>query len=390
MSGIDLLGAVEVSTAGEGSNSGFPEGTSSSTAVETSPPPSDDEPPALPQRPRKSGMAKGISTLTNTLKAVTAGIRPRPEPFVSPLCQAASRGNIPHVKGLLAQGANINGRNEEGNTALICAITFRQTEAAIFLVESGANVTLRDSARKRRPPLFHALQAGDCKTAEILLQKGARVNERNLVGQPYFVDIVLSEPLEMARLCLKYGADANAKDITGRAIICHTTTRGNVPLTCLLLDHGADPNSRDVIGNTLLLATIRNARLQDADKIALVHSLLTYGAKPNEPDTWGVTALAHAAAADNVELLGALLDSGADPNRPVHGDSLLVNAIYGARWDQVWALVERGRADPNIADARGRTPLRAAMESQNPDAVQLLLEHGAETNLAGRGVPYIG
>ena len=381
MSGIDLLDTTDDSAAGEGSSSDFPEGTSSSTAVETTPPPSDDEPPTLPQRSRKSSIAKGMLSLTHSLKAMTAGIRPRPEPFVSPLCQAASRGDIGHVKGLLGQGANIDGRNEEGKTALICAITSGQTETLKILLEAGADVAVRDSTKRRRPPFFYAVEAGDVQIAEILLQRGAKVNEKNIVGEPYFVGVALSGPLGIVRLCLKYGADPNAKDITGRAILCHAVIRGNIELAHLLLQHSADPNNRDVVGNTLLLAAIRNDRLRDPDKLSLVRLLLAHGANPNEPDTWGVTALAHAAAADNVQLLGALLDGGADPDRPVHGDSLLVNAINGARWDQVWALVQCGRADPNAADARGCTPLRAAMQSQNPDAIELLLQHGAD---AGR------
>lgn len=382
MSGVDLLGTVGNSTAGEGSNSGFTEGTSPSVAVEASPPPS-DEPPAAPERSRKSGFAKGLSSLTTTLKAMTSSMRPRPEPFVSPLCQAAARGNVPQVRGLLGQGANINGRNEDGNTALICAITSGQSETAALLVESGADATIRDWSRKRRPPLFHALEAGELRIAELLLRRGAKTDERNLVGQPFFVDLALTGPLDSVRLCLQHGADANARDLTGRTIICQAASRGNVPLARLLLDHGANPNDRDVVGNTLLLATIRNARLPEPDRAALIRLLLERGARADEPDTWGVTALAHAAAADNLDLLTLLLDGGADPDRAVHGDSLLVNAIDRRRWDQVWALVEHGRADPSRADARGRTPLAAAVQSQNPDVVQLLVQRGAAPGPAG-------
>ena len=353
------------------------------TAAETNLPPSDEPPSAAALRTRKTGFAKGFSSLTSSFKAMTASIRPRPEPLVSPLCQAASRGNISQIKGLLAQGANINGRNEDGNTSLICAIISHQPETVRFLLSTGASYSTRDF-RKRRPPLFHALSRSveDLEIAKILLENGASLGDKNLVGQPFFVDLVLSERLDPIRLCLEHGADPNAKDLTNRSILSHATSRANLDLVRLLLQHGASPNDKDILGNTLLLSTIRNDKLTQDDKTALISLLLGNGAKPDEPDSWGLTALAHAAAADNRDLLTILLSHGADPNRIVHGDLLLVNAIDSSKWDQVWLLVEAGRADVNRADDRGRTPLAVALQRQNPDIVRLLLDRGADASRA--------
>lgn len=399
----------------------------------------------------KTGFAKGLSSLTNSFKAMAAGMRPKPEPFVSALCQAASRGNTQVIKGLLEQGANINGRNEDGNTALIAAILAHQPDTAIFLLETGgADKSVRSSSGKRRPPLYHAIDAGDMKTTQYLLDHGASVNERSLVGQNFFIDVVQSEKLDQIQLLLRYGADIHAREMTGRSIVAWAVTKGNLDLVRILLAHGADPNSRDItatanpivciastkdrpdllhlllsagadpnsrfntgttllvdavqrgrtdlaeiflaaganpngkdlMGTSILLSTIRHTSLSEMGKESLISLLLTHGADPNVTDSWGLTPLAHAAAADNIPLFKSLLARGADPNQFVHADTLLVNAIDKRRWEQVKLLVDHA-ADPNKADKVGRTPLIVALQKGEVDMVKLLVERGANVNQTG-------
>jgi ankyrin repeat protein len=383
---------------------------------------------------------------------MTAAMRPRPEPFVSALCQAATYGHTREIKGLLDQGANINGRNEDGHTALICAITSKQSETAIFLLEQGADKSVRSSSGKRRPPLYQAVEVGDLVTAQYLLDHGAHVNEKSMYGQNYFIDVVQSEKLDLIQLLLRYGADIHARDMTGRPIIAYAVHKGNMELVRILLRHGADPNTRDytghpllsmasskdqselvqllltsgadpnarnltgtpvlvdaiqrartdlahvflssganpnvndLMGTSILLATIRSDKLSDADKDALVRMLLAKGANPNATDSWGLTGLAHAAAADNIDMVRVFLAHGADPNQLVHGDTLLVNAIDGRRREQARLLIDHG-ADPNRADKLGRTPLLVAMQKKDAELVNLLVTRGADVNQTGSVTP---
>jgi ankyrin repeat protein len=455
LSGVDILAGPQDGSAINGaSKAGLTDGTSPSVSTEgvsslLLDSPSDD---ASSTKSAKSPLAKGLSSLTNSLKAMAAGMRPRPEPFVSALCQAATHGHTREIKGLVEQGVNINGRNEDGNTALICAITARQSETAMFLLENGADKSVRSSSGKRRPPLYHAIDVGDLETARYLLDHGATVNEKNIYGQSYFVDVVQSEKLDLIQLLLRYGADVHAREVTGRPILAYAVNRGNMELVRLLLGHGAeanardytghpllsiasnkdqpelvqlllssgaDPNARtltgthvlvdaiqrgrldlaklflsaganpnvnDLMGTSILLASVRSDKLSEADKDALVRLLLARGANPNATDSWGLTGLAHAAAADNVDMVRIFLAHGADPNQLIHGDTLLVNAIDKRKWEQARLLVERG-ANPNKADKLGRTPLLVAMQKQDADMVQLLVNRGADVNQTGCVTP---
>ncbi|KAK8004683.1 hypothetical protein PG990_010720 [Apiospora arundinis] len=78
-------------------------------------------------------------------RAATDALRPKPEPLVAPLCQAATYGSVAQLKFLLAEGANINGRDEEGQTALIRAIAANQLGTLEYLLQSGANHAVCDS-----------------------------------------------------------------------------------------------------------------------------------------------------------------------------------------------------------------------------------------------------
>src|SRR5690349_11935731 len=71
-------------------------------------------------------------------KALTSSLRSKPDPLVSALCHAASRGDEQQILAFISQGINIHGRNEDGNTPLKCAMLQDQAGAAVILISAGA------------------------------------------------------------------------------------------------------------------------------------------------------------------------------------------------------------------------------------------------------------
>jgi ankyrin repeat protein len=64
---------------------------------------------------------------------------------VVPLTQAVTSGDANAVRAALATGADVNERNNGGQTALILAVIFGHTDLVRLLVGSGANPHLRDN-----------------------------------------------------------------------------------------------------------------------------------------------------------------------------------------------------------------------------------------------------
>lgn len=125
-------------------------------------------------------------------------------------------------------------------------------------------------------------------------------------------------------------------------------------------------------GSTLLMAAIRQGRA------ASVEALLAGGADPNRVDPRGDTPVHAAAFSGKPELLRLVLDHGGDANarNPNTGATPLMQALLSPDRDQYRVLLEAG-ADPDVADRNGDTPLHVAARTNNGGAILTLLGKGA-------------
>lgn len=72
-----------------------------------------------------------------------------------------------------------------------------------------------------------------------------------------------------------------------------------------------------------------------------------------------------------------LLEAGANPNaRQANGMTVLMSAVFNGQYDVAKSLIERG-ADVS-ASAKGYNALCLAVERNDKDMVELLLDHGAD------------
>jgi uncharacterized protein len=109
------------------------------------------------------------------------------------------------------------------------------------------------------------------------------------------------------------GADIAAQDATGKTAIVYAAARGSVPIVERLLSRGVDVNARYRNDLTILMwAAGQSEDAREEDGVRLVTVLLEHGARPNDVDDRGRTALMTAAEQGHAAIVTLLLGRGAD------------------------------------------------------------------------------
>jgi ankyrin repeat protein len=97
------------------------------------------------------------------------------------LYAAAQRGDVVKLGDLVSRGADVN-VNFLGLSPLYGAVIERQFDAAVFLLDFGADVNSANGPA-RRSPLHQAVLNGDVGVIKLLLSRGANVNATTTHGR---------------------------------------------------------------------------------------------------------------------------------------------------------------------------------------------------------------
>lgn len=181
---------------------------------------------------------------------------------------AASENQLACLNFFIAQGQNLDQRDENGETALHLACLEGHKEIVNRLLAAGAEINL--PSHWRDTPLLIAVGQGDLEIVQLLLAAGADVHQ-GVEGET---------PL----------------------LVCYTST-ADCPgeLITLLLQAGANPDSCLPDGTPLLIAAVQQGRYQ------WVERLLEAGANVNICDQNRATALMWASVRGHGTILARLL-----------------------------------------------------------------------------------
>ena len=150
------------------------------------------------------------------------------------------------VKSLIAYGANVNARLEDGTTPLQCAAQFGLDDCLRVLIDSGANVRVSGSA------LGCLIVLHRTDGVRMLIAAGADVSAKNDKGES---DLWVAAQCGWAD-CLKAvvaaGADINATDRDGNTPLMEASYMGHLDCVNMLLMAGASVRNRNVQGMTAL------------------------------------------------------------------------------------------------------------------------------------------
>ncbi|KAJ1710162.1 nucleoside phosphorylase domain-containing protein [Aspergillus flavus] len=207
---------------------------------------------------------------------------------------AAIRGHVKSVEALLSHGADISVTNEQGRTAVHLAASCRRLDVLWLFQNLGL---LSPSIMEQRDEEGNtALHCAIGKTIDLPTRVVVEVSAED-------------EQLEVVKFLASEGADTNARTMTGEAPL-HLLANIELPelilpLADLLIEYGANINVMDSDGCTSLHLAVKNC--QDD----LVAMLLYQEADTEIMNENGETALELAERLDFQGIVHALLSAGA-------------------------------------------------------------------------------
>lgn len=154
------------------------------------------------------------------------------------LWDAARSGDQNTLNTLLDKGADINAPNASGYTPLILAAYRGQVETVQFLLDKGADACLGDG--RGNTALMGAIFQGDEAVTKVLLTV-CPVEQVNNMGQTPLMYAALFGRTAIAQLLLDKGADPNTRDLGGNTAVSLAMSQGNAAMAALL---EPDPKGR--------------------------------------------------------------------------------------------------------------------------------------------------
>jgi len=308
------------------------------------------------------------------------------------LMMAARTGNVATMKVLLDRGADVNAKETaRGTTALMWAAAQKHPAAVQLLVERGADVRAASNPAWQDRPIGYA-KAVDPRpsrkrdNSNVVSQIGPRnIRDQRGGGLTPLAFAARVNDLESARILLAAGADVNQVTNYGWSPLLIATQNRYYQLGSFLLDHGADPNVVNKGAWSPLYIAVDNRNIEGGD----------YPLR--KPDM------------DHLDFIRKLIDKGASVNHRVK-ESTWYRTVFTSQWvledgaTAFWRaaqssdvvvmklLLEHG-ADPNIATTQQVTPLQVASgigwvegvtyewsKEANVETVKLLLSLGADPN----------
>lgn len=233
------------------------------------------------------------------------------------LHHAARIGNRRLVEEALVRGAQIDGFDDQGYSALINALVTRRLSVALLLLDRGADPNLAE--RGGRPPLFFALESHDPTIVAQLLRYGANPGQRDKASNTCWHIAAQAGKTNLCELLISITQDINAANQSGyRPAHLAGHNHDDVATLEWLAAHGANLTVPAPPDNTSLasLAARRN-------RPGMLRVLFELDLPIDDIDGTRRTPLIHAVMHESSAAIAMLLHLGADPHKPTFSGTAL-------------------------------------------------------------------
>lgn len=327
-------------------------------------------------------------------------------PYGTPLLEAMRNRDVPKIKRLISEGANVNEADDKGRLPLLLAAG-GDLELIDILLEANADANIE--GLYGATPL--AASTICSQAVEKILKAGADVNRQNNNKQTALMSAAENRNIESVKLLLDANADISVKDLGEMTALLHAVKSGSLEITKFLYEKGGKKDFSDDSAAAIALSyAASNAQPE------MMKFLLQAGINPNVKGKYGSTAITMAAMRKSVETVRLLIENGADVNlfssqtqsplewaaqygsteivkiliaaranvNPKGNWSPIINAARNNQVETMQILVKAGAA-LNTRGYEGKTALMDAACGLNVEAVEFLLQNGADVNLIDDG-----
>lgn len=203
--------------------------------------------------------------------------------------------------------------------------------------------TLASGQSPEETDLFRAAANDDVVAIRKLLSKGASVDAKDRDGRTAMLIATHGNKVDAAKALIEAGADVNAKDRISDSPYLYAGARGHLEILKMTLAHGADLKSTNRYGGTALIPAAERGHVET------VRTLINAGVDVDHVNDLGWTALLEA----------IILGKGGETHR------------------QIVDLLVKAKADVNLADGEGVSPLQHARRRGYKEIADTLVTAGA-------------
>lgn len=247
------------------------------------------------------------------------------------LVYCAKEGDVRCVASLLKKKVSVNSRDENGDTALMMAVSRNQLQGWKYPLASA-------------PP------------------GPGRIEN----GFKYIVEKKYGNHEKIAAMLLKRKPDLNLQNTYGDTALIKAVTNDRLKMVKKLLAKKAKIEIRNIYGETALI------RACMVDSLGSVKILLAGGADINAQNYHGYTPLMKAVSTKDLSLVEYLIAKGADINIQNENDeTALIQAVY-RNAPQIVKLLLKNKADKSVKNYKDKTAIQAARDKKYWSIVRML------------------
>jgi len=213
----------------------------------------------------------------------------------NPVIDAVLEWNIQALSEALKSGRVVDGRDDQGRTALMYAVLREYANMVGLLLRAGARFDVVDNEGKA--PLHLAMVSFDVGICNLLLDAGADIDQVDGNGKTALMHAAVAGNERAIVYLMKRGANASVRHrIDGGTALTDAFFAGKVNAAKALIAAGADVHFTGTGGMTPLMYA---AALGDSSLVALI---LSKKADPTVVDHFGQSAADHAASAGHEDI----------------------------------------------------------------------------------------